>query len=223
MGFIFRLFFNLILWGIGLILLMSFVKAIFGAGSNSESRKAKSKAKLQETLDTLKEGLVPVEEDELRALSRKIQTNRVNKSINAGYFNTLFQEPVMAYAMTKESDSTLILAETTDSQYYIDYDGTNAKVFLRNKLIGTIDEEFQFYISEPKEVKAIIDVTSYPQYDVIKIAGEPTVYLNSDSKPNPSSHDRLFAMCNELETADRDILMSLTLYYILIKTNNKKA
>ncbi len=223
MGFIFRLSFNLLIWGIGLVLLMSFIKAIFGGSSSSDSRKAKAKAKLQETLDTLKEGLVPAEDEELRALSRKIQSNKINKSINAGYFNTLFQEPIMAFALSVEQDSTLILAETTDRQYYLDYDGTKAKLFLQNKLIGTIDEDFQFYISEPKEVKAIIDVTSYPQYDVIKIAGEPTVYLNSDTKPNPSSHDRLFEMCNDLESADRDILMTLTLYYILIKTNNKKA
>lgn len=202
---------------------MSFLKAIFKGGSNSEPRKAKTKAKLQETLDTLKEGLVPAEEDELRALSRKIQFNKINSSIDAGYFNTLFQEPIIAYSISKLQDSTLILAETTERQYYLDYDGTNAKVFLQNKLIGTIDDEFQFYISESKEVKANIDVTSYPQYDVIKIAGEPIVYLNSDSKPNPSSHDRLFAMCNELESANNDILIGLTLYYILIKTNNKKA
>lgn len=221
MGFIFRLFFNLILWGIGIILLMSFVKVLFRGGPNSKTRKEKTKAKLQLAVDELNDGLVPAEVEELRTLARKIQSNKVSSAITAGYFNTLFQEPIIAYALSQEGDTFLLVAQTTEKTYYLDYDGVNAKVFLENTLIGTIDEELQFYIREPKEVKAKIDVTSYPQYDVIKIADEPVVYLNSDAKPNPSSHDRLFAMVNELESTNHDILISLTLFYTLIKTNNK--
>ena len=200
---------------------MSFVRVLFRGGPHSESRKNKTKAKLQSAVEELKEGLVPMEAEELKALARKIQSKVINQSITAGYYNTLFQEPVIAYAVSSEGESTLIVAESDSKAYYIDYDGSNAKVFLENELIGTINEDFHFYISEPKEVLARIDVTSYPQYDVIKIADEPIVYLNSDSKPNPSSHDRLFAMSNGLESADMDILISLTLFYTLIKTNKK--
>ena len=172
---IFRLFFVLLMWGVGIVFLMLLVRAIVNSGNQLGSQQVQDK--LQKTLTNLITGLVPFERDERKELGRDFQETEVNKNFSYGYFSTIFKEPVLAFAKILTSKGGCqIMGETTEIKCELRFNGHQTAVYIGGKVYGKIDKN-GILTDTKKRAIVNLDCNSYPLYDVIKKDGKPAAYI----------------------------------------------
>ena len=211
---VFRVFFVLLIWGLGIAFLMLIVRSIVNSGNKLGSQRVQDK--LEKTLANLITGLVPFDREEKKELGREFQETQVNKSFSYGYFSTIFKEPVLAFAKIATSNGgTQIMGETMDLKCELRYDGQRVAAYISGKPYGHINEEGLLTNTKGQEIVKL-DCNSYPLYDVIMKDDSPAAYM--EKEPEASSNKRFFTMFNsDIELSSEELIIYI-LYYKLIKT-----
>jgi|GEM_PF-3525440 len=217
MAALFRLFFYLILWGLGLMFflyLLSYIKK-----SDPIKQEKKIWDRLMELLEGLASDLIPMEKQELSELSKTAPQTKVNKKITKGFISTIFQEPVLAYAkeQTETSSLYIVAQDAQETTYALRNLDNHTVLLLDGAVYGTIDAaDVVTDHRVAKGQKVFIDCNSYPEYNVIMMDETPIAYM--DKSGGTSSNERFFPMINEIEKIDSKLIIFLILYCKLIKT-----
>jgi len=211
MAVLFRIFFMTIL-SLSALMMVSLIFSSFNGKVDYFTENLK---KLKAVISDMIDELIPVDIHEIKILSWKTQPKKKH-SILRGYLSTIFQEKMIAYAIEEVNEQEVILhAETTKQAYTLHKEGRNTKVFLSDKLLGTITEYKGFYELETKAdfFKAInlgSDCFSIREKDK-EIAD---IVLGNDDYSN----DRLFKMIHKSEFVENDSFVAFLLYLLLLKS-----
>ena len=216
---IFRIFFVLLIWGLGLSFLMLLIRYIVNSGNRLGSNRVQDK--LQKTLSNLVAGLVPFSNEEKRELGRDFQETEVNKSFSYGYFSTIFKEPLLAFAKVDTTNGGCqIMGQTTDIKCELRNDGQRILIYISDKPFGKLNQEGTLTDIKGKVIVKL-DCNSYPLYDVIMKDDRPAAYM--EKEPDSGSNKRFFTMFNSDIELSSEVLVIYILFYKLIKTKYQNA
>lgn len=211
MAAIFRIFFMAIL-SLSCLMMLSLIISTFTGKVDyfTESLKA-----LKEKISSMVDELIPIDIHEIKILSWSTKDLKTKKGISSGYISTIFQERMIAYAMQKNETEQILHAETSKQAYTLHKEGRTTKVFLSDKLIGTITDYKGFYELETRKefFKAInsgMNTYSIKEKDV-EVAD---VFLGAGDYSN----DRLFKMIDKPEFLDNDSFIAFLLYLLILKS-----
>ncbi len=179
---------------------------------------------LAENLKELLDGLIPFHNQDFKLLSKLPQKQIIRvglDTIEKGYLSTIYQEPLIAYAIKhyKKKDKISLIAVTELSEYQLLYSKGTTVVYVDGKKIGHISEDYIFTEIGSKAT-ASVDSKVSNEYASVEIDGKVIAHFN-DRDQATSINDRVFSLFHSFDTDDSPRLISLTLFYILIKSNYK--
>lgn len=197
----------------------------FLSGTKSRKREfRRSLNKLKSSLDELKESIIPFEMAEFKIISQRPEIKRIRRSSARyyhGFLSTIYQEPLVAFALKAYPDAKKVLTIVTTSK--------NEILFVSNKY-GTIDVQIDgekaAWIDESGrlsnnegEIVASLEYNAHSQYSVLKIGSEEVAHMNpAQSISELNESDRLFSLFHETSALDESLhALILAVYRILIK------
>lgn len=196
--------------------------ASFLLGTKSVKRKIeKDKQFFFEALDDLMDGLVDVDHDELKIMGVSPVSKSVNQGVSTfekGVLSTIYQEPIVAYTskLYNTSNTLLLTARTSDHVYYIKSEGESFKVFRKDRLIGTISDDYQFDIVEHTQDRIMAEKHGSKSL-CLKQKGKELAHLNLRNEKGGFDSDRVFSLFHDFKSGNEEELLLLAIFHILIK------
>ncbi len=188
-------------------------------------------SKVQSDVDKMKseiqpwtEELVEWKKEELNLLS----FNNINKQIKKGIVKTakgiltsIYQEPLIAYSFKQyfgNKKNAVLYARTADREFQYRIRDKAVAVSVDGQLLGLIQRDGRLLDAETKQLTARISRTDDELTLPIIIKDREVAGLLKPIAGQPlSSTDRAFEFVNQVEPADEELILSLSIWEILRK------
>ena len=180
-------------------------------------------AELKSKIATYISNLIPMSVNELELLSVNqsgTTTNRGIATIKSGAFNTIYHEPLLAYAYKKytyPADKSLLLISSEEDDFLYMINGSKTQVFVNNTELGFVESDGSLYAPKTNKLLAKIDANHLLSSHPVKIEGKEVgeiVNARLNESPNPRAYQFLEPM-NERET---QIFKALTFLSLVEET-----
>lgn len=182
---------------------------------------------LKVQLKELKDGLVPIDAEELKILSANPVMKNLRKGatgFSKGVLSTIYQEPIFAYALKryKTEGQLLMLVTTSEAEYRYLYADQKTKVFINGDQVGTISNENKLMSTDGRKKIAELIEKPFEKVNVIKKGEDELAYLNrKDADLSQSNLDRAFSLFHTFRKNVEEEVVLMTLHEILFKPNLK--
>ena len=215
-------YFIILLITIAAIIFIMYNLASFIFGSRSKNRqRERDWSYLKTQVFEFAEGLIPFEQSEFKILSSSPITKSSQRAISTfykGFLQTIYQEPLLAFAMkeSNKDEEMLLVAKTSKSFYRMVFDKGTTKVFINNNEFGEIGVNNILYNNKQQELARITSTTN-AQFDSIVNNGEEVAHFNFRDDHNKTESDRLFSMFHDFNMNENDEILLLTLFQIFFR------
>ena len=207
---IFRIFFVMTLLAIPFIMFLGF---ILRTSPKEESLDDDLIDDLADEVSDLEDELIPMDVHEMKILSWQPTPAKRSSKYVRGYLSTIFQEKLIAYARHSNGTTQCLYTTTSEGSYAFLSRGADTKVFLSGKHWGTIHDGKVLRIVDGQVVCSLSYDTAFR--GVILKNGEEIVSFYKGDKEILT--DRFFTMINQLDEADNEHILILSLYVLLFK------
>ncbi len=180
----------------------------------------KMKSEIQPWMDEL----VDWKKEELELLS----FNNINKQVKKGIVKTakgiltsIYQEPLIAYSFKQyfgNKKNAVLYARTADREFQYRIREKAVAVSVNGQPLGLIQEDGRLLNAETKQLAARINRTDDELTLPIVIRDrEVAGLLKPTDGQEFSSNDRAFEFVNQMDSADEELILSLSIWEILRK------
>lgn len=180
----------------------------------------KMKSEIQPWMDEL----VDWKKEELDLLS----FNNINKQVKKGIVKTakgiltsIYQEPLIAYSFKQyfgSKKNAVLYARTADREFQYRIREKAVAVSVNGQPLGLIQEDGRLLNAETKQLAARINRTDDELMLPIVIRDREVAGLLKPTAGQPlSSNDRAFEFVNQMDSADEELILSLSIWEILRK------
>ncbi len=180
--------------------------------------------KMKSEIQPWMEELVEWRKEELNLLS----FNNINKQIKKGIVKTakgiltsIYQEPLIAYSFKQyfgKKKNAVLYARTADREFQYRIRDKAVAVSVDGQLLGLIQKDGRLLDPETKQLTARISRTDDELTLPIIIKDREVAGLLKPIAGQPlSSTDRAFEFVNQMEPADEELILSLSIWEILRK------
>ncbi len=180
----------------------------------------KMKSEIQPWMDEL----VDWKKEELELLS----FNNINKQVKKGIVKTakgiltsIYQEPLIAYSFKQyfgNKKNAVLYARTADREFQYRIREKVVAVSVNGQPLGLIQEDGRLLNAETKQLAARINRTDDELTLPIVIRDrEVAGLLKPTDGQEFSSNDRAFEFVNQMDSADEELILSLSIWEILRK------
>ena len=204
-----RVFFVFTLIGVSFIL---FVGYVIRPKSREEDTTDPIAEDLKRRIEDVVQVLIPIDIHELKILGWEKSVLKKSRSEESGFFSTIFQEKLISYIVSKKSYRTAAIAKTSNHTYLSIKSSDNTKLILSGELWGTIDNNLvlqQLDKAETFEISA-----EGGEEGIISKSGVEIVRYR---KGKVLDGDRFFQVINELKENDKDAILFMSLYVLLLE------
>ena len=178
--------------------------------------------KMKSEIQPWTEELVEWKREELNLLS----FNNINKQIKKGIVKTakgiltsIYQEPLIAYSFKQyfgNKKNAVLYARTADREFQYRIRDKGVAVSVDGQPLGFIQKDGRLLDSETKQLTARINRTDDELMLPILIKDREVAGLLKPIAGQPlSSTDRAFEFVNQIEPADEELILSLSIWEIL--------
>lgn len=179
----------------------------------SKSQMTKELSVLRQSLAELKAKLIPFSKEEMELLSLNQADKTVKKGfekLTKGIFNTIYYEPLIAYAIKYFSNGNkLILITSTEDEFaYLTKDG-KTHVYMNDVEAGVLTAKGEFYSIRNKLLAAIDGADHLPTHTVW-IQGKNIGFI-ANPKFVEKTIPRAFTLLKDMTEDERSIFLCLTL------------
>ncbi len=220
MGFIITI---IILTGVtfAIIFLMYMMLSNFTPG---QSKVQTDVDKMKEEIQPWMDELVDWKKEELDLLS----FNNINKEVKKGIVKTakgiltsIYQEPLIAYSFKQyfgNKKNAVLYARTADREFQYRIREKAVAVSVNGQPLGLIKEDGRLLNPETKQLTARINRTDDElTLPIIIKDREVAGLLKPTLDQEFSSNDRAFEFVNQMDSADEELILSLSIWEILRK------
>jgi len=206
------------------IIFITYQLGQFLMGSQSAKRKLeKDLDDLQVVLNEFVDGLVYLDIEELKIMSVNTVDKLVGKGLstyNKGVISTIYQEPIVAYAMKvyEKWDKMLLVARTKDDIFSIQSEGEKFKVFKNNQAFGTIEDDYTFYYSGAAVPEVSLDHINGQRISKLIKDNKEIAHINMRDESLKFDTDRIFSLFHDVKPGYEDTLLIIALFHILVKS-----
>ncbi len=222
---------NMILFIITILIMTSVTFAVIFGMYMMLTNFTPGQSKVQGDVDKMKseiqpwtEELVEWKKEELNLLS----FNNINKQIKRGIVKTakgvltsIYQEPLIAYSFKQyfgNKKNAVLYARTADREFQYRIREKAVAVSVDGQPLGLIQADGRLLDAETKQLTARINRTDDElTLPIIIKDREVAGLLKPIAGQSPSSTDRAFEFVNQVEPADEELILSLTIWEILHK------
>ena len=180
----------------------------------------KMKSEIQPWMDEL----VDWKKEELELLS----FNNINKQVKKGIVKTakgiltsIYQEPLIAYSFKQyfgNKKNAVLYARTADREFQYRIREKAVAVSVNGQPLGLIQEDGRLLNAETKQLAARINRTDDELTLPIVIRDREVAGLLKPTEGQAfSSNDRAFEFVNQMDAADEELILSLSIWEILRK------
>ena len=194
--------------------------------SSRYSQQDKDAVRLKEQLNELLDGLIPIDEEELKLLANNPISKSFRKSgfrFSKGMLSTIYQEPLFSFAYKnyKSEKKSLLIVHSEKKQYKLLFDENFTKIFINNVEFGTIGSDDKLYSVDGRSVISEITKSADGSTSMIRTKAEVLAHLNQKIEGNTNNAERVFSLFHDFNGAISDEFIVLTLYYVLLKPKLK--
>lgn len=178
---------------------------------------------LQSLISEYKDGLIPLDFEELKLLSSSPISKIKRRGIyttSKGYLSTIYQEPLFAFGIKKynKTGKTVMLVESDSHNYKFYFDKKQTSVYKNDQLTAYITTDDKLVNIDQKEDSRIETLSSH-KYAVIYEGNDDLAHLNLKDADGSAISERAFSVFHEVREKSMDKLIYLGLYHLLFKPN----
>jgi hypothetical protein len=183
----------------------------------SKSQLKKELQILRQSMSALKAKLIPFSKEEMELLSLN-QSERTTKKgfgkITKGIFNTIYYEPLIAYAIKEFSNGQklILIASTEDEFAYFTKDG-KTHVYMNEVEAGIITLKGEFF-SVRNQLLAVIDGADHIPTHAVWIQGKNIGFI-ANPKFAEKTIPRAFSLLKDMSENEQSIFLCLTLVNLI--------
>ena len=190
----------------------------------SSKKKLKNDYKqLQSLILEYRDGLVPLDFEELKLLSASPISKVKRRGIYTtarGYLSTIYQEPLFAFGIKKynRTGKTVMLVESDKHKYKFYYNKEVTSVYKDEELtayITTDDRLVNIDQSEDSRIESLVG----QNYAVIYEGQDDLAHINLRDGNGKTISERAFSVFHDVKERSMDRLIYLGLYHLLLKPN----
>jgi len=182
---------------------------------------------LRRQLADFKDGLIPFEIDEYKIASSTpiLKKKRRGKStILKGFLSTIYQEPIMAFAMKDKihSDQFILICESDKDEFLFVSSTKGTNVTRNGKDLGIINSE-GFMLDLNGKVIGELELASARTYQKIVIHNKEVAHMNVYESESNNESDRMFSLFHDFSIEDEEEMIALSLFNLLIRPRLKHS
>lgn len=176
---------------------------------------------LQDLYEDYDENLVLMDPDEFKLLSLAFEENSSTDTlgkITQGYYKSIYDEALISYATKDyyESEHYLAVMRTKTESFIFHQVAENTEVIKNGKKLGDINANGELK-DERKMLLASLD-SSGGEYHLIYDNKKEMVHLRN-SKNADIGNQRAFPIVEDLDDSNRDMVLVMALYDLLVKND----
>jgi hypothetical protein len=216
--------------GLAFIITLSFLALILGIHTYTRHVNPglpgmkKDVLKLRGEVDKMAADLVPIDKNELDLLSGKLVGQRLKKRIFSrrakGFITSIFDEPLLAYAVRKyptSSSKTIYYARSRKTELVFIRTRKGVQLYIDGKAVGRLKNNQILELKENQKLGELVASPSLPEE--VRVGNKKVALLNADTD-SQSVHPRLFRFIGPVSTNEKKLLLALVVYKLLV--NNDK-
>lgn len=179
----------------------------------SKSQLTKELNLLKQSISDLKAKLIPFNKEEMELLSLN-QSDKSKKKgfekLSKGIFNTIYYEPLIAYAIkTFSNGNKLILITSSEDEFAYFTKSGKTHVYMNDVEAGVLTEKGEFY-SVRNQLLAVIDGADHIPTHAVWILGKNIGFI-ANPKFAEKTIPRAFSLLKDMTEDEQSIFLCLTL------------
>ena len=213
------MFLAIILGSLGFILYQ--ILSFLGGTSSAARQFRKDLRMLRRQLGDFREGLIPFDMEEYRIASSSPvikYKRRGSATIVRGFLSTIYQEPIMAFALKDQlrHNRLMLVTESESDEFIFVLRDKETLVKHNGKDLGSINEAGQLRDTNGAVIGQLNDSDNV-SYQKIIVSDRDVAHMNVYDNGASSESDRMFSLFHDFLPEDHEEVLALSLYNLLIK------